>query len=337
MSLLRYIPLLLIIVIVISGTFYLFSDKNDIQTTISNVEEETKEDKNVEEIVEEKKVDLGFYEAKVPAGMIGTMLRENIHESVNLPPEVKAYCFDICHKKKSLGLKLEPISTEEFECSCENSFGLYGKEAELYANKADEYDKEIKAKDDFSHLEVQHWRHMPLTYAINDEKECGEFVASQIQKAVGIIEDATDNIVRFEEVGKDPDIEFFCTFLKCDSGKMCIRDSLGNAGWQFYDNRIYYAVIELVGIDGYSEKGLDSGFYASSCDTAEVEVHEILHTFLGVDKESMHNDIPNSIMYKQGRSGDGYIMTPEKCAKIIPRIIDADIIQKLKSNYRQNN
>ena len=333
MSWLRFAPLFLILIIVISGGYYLFSDKTDIQTTISNVEEETKEDKSVKEVVEEQKVDLGFYEARVPEGMIGIMLRENIHESVNLLPEVKAYCFDICHTKKSLGLKVEPISTEKFECSCENSLGLYSKEAELEASKADEYDKEIKAKDEYSHIEIQHWRHMPLTYKIKDESKCGEFIVGQIKKAVGIIEDATDKVVRFEEVSKDPDIEFFCTFRKCDPGKMCIGDSLGNAGWQFYDNRIYYAVVELEGIDGYSEKGLDSGFYVSGCDTAEVEVHEILHTFLGVNKEVGHNDIPNSIMNKIGHSSDGYIMTPEKCAKRVPRVIDNYIIEELKRIY----
>jgi len=63
--------------------------------------------------------------------------------------------------------------------------------------------------DSFPNSAEAHWTHMPLTYKIEDEEKCGTTVAS-LKEAFTIIQDSTDNIVRFEEDSGSPDIKFKC-------------------------------------------------------------------------------------------------------------------------------
>ena len=313
MGLLRYTPLFLIIIIIIASFFYFSIEVNEETNSV------------------EEKTNFGSYEAKFPRGIVGMWVKDGLSKRVTVPPEVKAYCFDICHSKKKLGLKLKPLNSQKFECSCKNLLS-YSKEADLFADKADEYDKEIKAKDQFFYLRVPHWRHMPLTYKI--KWGCGEFLNAQVLKAFGIIENVTEKAVYFKEVDDGPDIELSCEFRKCEPSECLIGDSLGEAGYREYGDRIYYATILLKGKNGYSEKGTDSGFYVLGCDAAEIEIHEILHFLLAEDKNMGHNNNPDSIMYKGGRGfSSNPLMNPERCANRKVGIIDDYIIEKLKNNY----
>ena len=153
---------------------------------------------------------------------------------------------------------------------------------------------------------------MPITYQIMDKDECGDYEIRQIYRAFEKLEEATGEVVRFEEVDQDPNLELSCEFIKdCYSKKIDIRKEEGiiyeseeicphAAGTaqitKLEGFKIKKAEVTLIGLDGFSETAGNgaSGFYIGSCGHTTVEVHEILHTF-GFG----HTDNPESVMYHQ--------------------------------------
>ncbi len=167
--------------------------------------------------------------------------------------------------------------------------------------------------DDFYYIEDVHWTHMPITYYITNERECGKYETYAIKWATDLITNSTEGIVKFEKINKSADINFKCSYLEdcykevVGGGKywitttttICAYDS-GYAEITNYDgNKILNAEIELVGLAGFAETSAGnrvSGFKIGDSGYPTTELHEILHTF-----GYTHIDNPNSIMneYKE--------------------------------------
>ncbi len=174
--------------------------------------------------------------------------------------------------------------------------------------------------DDFYHIEDVHWTHMPVTYYITNERECGKYETYAIKWATDLITNSTDGIVKFEKINSSADINFKCSFLEdcykevvdieeyftTTTETICEYDS-GYAEITNYEgNKILNAEIELVGLDGFAETSVGnkvSGFKIGDSGYPTTELHEILHTF-GYG----HIDNPNSIMneYKEEIISSGY-------------------------------
>ena len=192
-------------------------------------------------------------------------------------------------------------SNKSFFCSCSD------------------YSNELAAKTEITTRDLKlysqkkiWWEKMPITYQIMDKDECGDYEIRQIYRAFEKLEEATGEVVRFEEVDQDPNLELSCEFIKgCYSKKIDIRKEEGiiyeseeicphAAGTaqitKLEGFKIKKAEVTLIGLDGFSETAGNgaSGFYIGSCGHTTVEVHEILHTF-GFG----HTNNPESVMYHQ--------------------------------------
>jgi hypothetical protein len=164
-----------------------------------------------------------------------------------------------------------------------------------------EYFEEESVYDEFP-TKKKHWTHMPITYFI-PRKVCGDYEYHKLKFAFEDIEEATDNVVKFEEVNNSDnvDINIKCTFLPEDCYELHINITEKNGfyytkKWETYceeyeilgsalpfvnNNIISSAEIEMFGLSGFAEtkRRGPSGFYVGSCGHRTVEVHEILHTF----------------------------------------------------------
>ncbi|MBW2982243.1 hypothetical protein KY343_05160, partial [Candidatus Woesearchaeota archaeon] len=229
--------------------------------------------------------------------------------------------------------------TKLFDCFCLNtaedriaefSYDYEpGKEAELTG-------------DEFYSADKLHWTHMPVTYFIINEEECGDYETRKIIKAFDEIENATDGAVYFEKTDKPADIDIHCSFLEgCYEYNVDIREEEGRIyKWEsicshekgvaritkIKGNKILKAEIELIGLAGFAEttgKGA-SGFYIGSCGHSTTEIHEILHTF-GYG----HIDDEDSIMYFQEDAVGLTIQEEGQCIgskKYIDEEISEDLI-----------
>ncbi len=164
-------------------------------------------------------------------------------------------------------------------------------------------------EDNFSSAKGLHWTHMPVTYSVQNEDECGNYEVRKIIRAFDDISSAANGSVYFEKVKAGGDIVFRCSFLEdCyelvtdidDDAMLVYRyericgHTKGLATTSILGNRIIGSEIEIFGLAGFSEtsgKGT-SGFYIGSCGHPTTEIHEILHAF-GYG----HSDDNSSIMY----------------------------------------
>ena len=58
------------------------------------------------------------------------------------------------------------------------------------------------------------WDHMPLTYFITNEDECGSYETRKIEKGFAAIENASEGKVSFKKIKKPADIDVTCSFLE---------------------------------------------------------------------------------------------------------------------------
>ncbi len=196
-------------------------------------------------------------------------------------------------------------------------------------------------------LEDLRWDHMPVTYKIINEKECGTYEPAKIRRAFLEIEESTDRIVFFEEVDSSPDIEISCSFIEDCYEKTIDVENYGSfyttyeteticehdAGYaeitDYSDDKILKAEIEFVGLAGFREtdnKGA-SGFLVGTCGHLNTELHEVLHVF-GYE----HTNDENSIMNPYGEGSLYKLREKDDCIGS-KKEIDEEIISCLKYTY----
>lgn len=171
------------------------------------------------------------------------------------------------------------------------------KEKEVVIEKEVEVIEETD--DQFSNAEGLHWTHMPITYQITNEDECGGYESRKIQRAFKEVEEATNGVVNFKKIDEPADIDVKCTFIHDCYKSWVDVPEVGNyiylyesicehtAGLaqltEIEGNKIRKAEIELIGLGGFAETGRRngemSGFFVGSCGNTNTEIHEILHTF----------------------------------------------------------
>lgn len=203
----------------------------------------------------------------------------------------------------------------------------------------------VKASDDvFSYVDKPHWGHMPVTYSVLNEKECGAYEANRIKRAFADITNSTNGAVYFRKVNstESADIGISCSFVE-----NCYRTSvevytdysiryeticghqLGVTSTTLLGSQIVKADIGLFGLAGFAEtKGEGpSGFYVGTCGHAITELHELLHAF-----GYPHSADNSSIMYPEA---DTFSLITQKEGACIGsgRDIDKAIVEDLVRAY----
>ena len=203
-------------------------------------------------------------------------------------------------------------------------------------------------KDKFSSVDKPHWGHMPVTYSVLNEKECGAYEVARIERAFGDIINATNNVVSFMKVNSSAaaDISLSCTFVE-----NCYRKSvevysdysvryeticghqLGVTSKTTLGDIITKADIELFGLAGFAETKSEgpSGFYVGTCGHTITEVHELLHAF-----GYQHSTDNTSIMYPEADSFS-LITQKEGACEGSSRQIDNSIVEDLVQTYSGSN
>lgn len=263
---------------------------------------------------------------------------------IEIPLIIKQKCNDDCVEIEGVVSYLASYNYETglFDCHCLNiaeervrnfSYSYEpGKEAELTG-------------DEFYFLDKLHWTHMPITYFVVNEEECGSYEVNKIKKAFREIENATNSVVYFKKIDRPADIDITCSFLEnCYEYKVDIRKEEGviyryeticahEKGiaqiTKIKGNKILKADIELIGLAGFAEttgKGA-SGFYIGSCGHSTTEIHEILHTF-GYG----HVDDESSIMYYK-EDAVGYTIQERGECLGSKKYIDEEITKDLVNLY----
>ncbi|MBI2142909.1 hypothetical protein HYU20_01025 [Candidatus Woesearchaeota archaeon] len=199
-------------------------------------------------------------------------------------------------------------------------------------------------EDEFSHVGRPHWGHMPLTYSILNEEECGRYESNRVRRALAGITNVTGNVVSFRKANASEaaDIEISCTFIEdCYKVTTDITDEysvryeticghqLGVTGTTRLGSQIVKAEVELFGLAGFAETKREgpSGFYVGTCGHAITEVHEFLHAF-----GYPHSDDNSSIMYP---SADTFSLVTQKEGACVgsDKEIDNAIVQDLIRTY----
>lgn len=227
-------------------------------------------------------------------------------------------------------------SSEKFFCQCFD----YSKEL-LVSKEITERDLELYTQ------KLVYWEDLPITYQIMNEDDCGDYETRKIHRAFAQIQEATNNVVQFQEVKnkEDADIELTCKYLQdCYKKKIDIRKEEGviyeyesicqhEAGLAQITHYEGFALkkarIDLIGLAGFAEtNGYGaSGFYIGSCGHTTVEVHEILHV-LGF----RHTNNPESVMYHQTELIP-YTLQKEGACLGSEKKIDQEIIDDLLFVY----
>jgi hypothetical protein len=193
-------------------------------------------------------------------------------------------------------------------------------------------------------LKVLHWGHMPITYYISNEEECGDYEARKIIRGFNEVENATKGAVFFEKIDQPADINIKCSFIEdcyrywvdVQETKIYRYESICNhikgTAWitRARGYEILNAEIELIGLAGFAETNYgrgSSGFYIGSCGHATTEVHEILHTF-GFG----HKNDTKSIMYYAEDSVLYTLQEPGACIGK-RKTIDQNIVNGLIQIY----
>ena len=152
---------------------------------------------------------------------------------------------------------------------------------------------------------LAYWDHMPLTYNL---LECpNEYEINRIRNAFQLVQNETDNAVRFLEVNGSSDIISLC-HREYKEGETEGMFESGDAEIKVSGDLIVSGTLNF--------NSVREGYYPGGCvDYPAVEIHEIIHV-LGLGHTSRNISIMNSV-------GNG-------CrAKL-----DAEIIDVLKQIYR---
>jgi len=199
--------------------------------------------------------------------------------------------------------------------------------------------------DMFKNNEGLHWGHMPISYSIVNENECGSYESRKIERAFNLIEEETNKTVRFAKVNENADVDVSCSFIEgCYEKKVDVRSEEGivyryeticahNRGIAQINvvkgKQIMRASIEMIGLAGFSETSGEgmSGFFVGTCGHITTELHEILHVF-GYG----HFDDNSSIMYPSEDSVGYTIQNVGVCTHTL-KDIDAWIIEDLIKSY----
>lgn len=203
----------------------------------------------------------------------------------------------------------------------------------------------IKTSEDaFGHVNEPHWAHMPVTYSVLNDGECGSYESARIRRAFSEIMNATNNVVSFRKANstEPADITISCIFVEnCYKTSVetyadysiryetiCGHD-LGVTSTTLQDNRIVKADIELFGLAGFAETDRQgpSGFYVGTCGHTITEVHELLHAF-----GYRHSTDNSSIMYPEA---DTFSLITQKAGACIgsSRAIDKAVVDDLVRTY----
>ena len=265
-------------------------------------------------------------------------------EEVEIPEIIKQKCNDDCVEIDGAVSYLVGYNhqTELFDCNCLN------KAEEKIQNFSYSYESGKEAEltgDDFYYLDDLHWTHMPITYFIVNEEECGSYEANKIKKGFDAIENVTEGVVSFKKIDMFADIDITCSFIEnCYKYEVDIREEEGivyryeticshkkgiASIKNINGNKILKADIEMIGLAGFAEttgKG-SSGFYIGSCGHPTTEIHEILHTF-GYG----HIDDEDSIMYYQ-EDAIGFTIQEEGACVGKRKYIDQEITEDLIEKY----
>ena len=209
-------------------------------------------------------------------------------------------------------------------------------------------EEDVEMEDEFYQAgKALRWDHMPVTYRIMNEEECGGYESRKIQKGFDLIENATGAVVSFMKIEDgEADIEVSCSFIEdCYEKKVDVRAEEGvvykyeticahDRGraqiTKLIGDKILKARIEMIGLAGFAETGGtgSSGFFIGSCGHTTTEIHEILHTF-GYG----HISDPKSIMYYK-EDGIGYTIQDSDACAGSKKDIDKEIIEDLIRIYR---
>lgn len=164
----------------------------------------------------------------------------------------------------------------------------------------------ILQSDSFPNAQGLHWTHMPVTYSFADNFSCGRSEPNYIIKAFREIQNETNKIVRFEQVESNGDIAINCKKdfnMNKTAGTYQVGDALIS---NLEGNRIINGELNFYIVSNTINAG--------SCSYADIEVHEILHTF-GFDHTSEKNNIMNPVV------------------SYCPTHLNEDILNKLLSTY----
>lgn len=146
---------------------------------------------------------------------------------------------------------------------------------------SEEYIGELE--DAYSNITELHWGHMPLTYSIEDEDECGN-ETNTIIISFKIIQNSTENVISFNKTSdfQNADIKIDCKLV---GTYLSGEQTLGEAFFNNEGNLITSAEIT------YFVKGPKEFRVVEYCQTGfpRIEVHEMLHVFgFGHDNSPTH-------------------------------------------------
>lgn len=189
-----------------------------------------------------------------------------------------------------------------------------------------ETNKYKEIEDNFSNIKEFHWNRMPLTYSYGEG--CVGQIIKRIESAFEIIENDTENLILFEEVDNEGNINFICyeEQERSASGLFSTEYLQGLATTDMLGNIINSSKIEFWSVTETTRP--------SSCwNFPSLELHEILHAF-GFDHSSEEEIY--SIMHPYGGgacvSRDTLVTRDGKTFKPEDKI-DDEIVSCLKYIY----
>lgn len=96
-----------------------------------------------------------------------------------------------------------------------------------FSNKNDNnHTEEVIITDDFYSISELHWLHMPITYDIINEDFCTDMELFRIRLAFDIIKNSTDNLMSFNEVNSNGDINISCFDIQEELLKIQICENI---------------------------------------------------------------------------------------------------------------
>jgi hypothetical protein len=148
--------------------------------------------------------------------------------------------------------------------------------------------------DPFNKSDQIHWSHIPITYSLENQKDCGSQEIQRIKRAFEVIKNETDGKVSFIETNTLGDIQITChkasveyDWSKNSEGYRALAEST-----YYLEEDTYPKVISYGTIDFYDTL---ENRVSSNCKTyPDTEIHEILHLF-GFDHVNEKYNIMNPV------------------------------------------